>query len=323
MTTEEPITAPTRRGVLQTLDTFISSWRAGEAENMAHSFSASATLYSNAHGTLCGASEIAARLRSDFSPLHLPRLVTTNAYVAGDDARATLTAYLYGVFDGSGTAGAAVFGAVLLGELRRIDGQWCFADLRLQVTFAEGSFERLESWRLPATGGWQVGDETPTIVSETDSPWIRRVPILTGLTAEQYVADAFSRYAWAIDQGDIGLLMTAYTPEATGEFTPMGYRDGRRDIVGQQKAFRRHWPYMQHFGHPLDIAIDETGCRATMVVGRVIVQRDLDDHGDPVYGAHYRLELEKSDDQWQIAHFDYRPGWISAVQRRSDSVEEA
>lgn len=311
MTTEEPITAPTRDGVLQTLDALTSSWRAGAGRDVARLFSTDATLHSNAHGTLCGAREIAARLRSDFSPAHPPRLVTTNAYVAGDDAHATLTAYLYGVFDDSDTAGAAVFGAVLLGELRRTDERWRFDDLRLQVTFPEGSLERLDSWRLPAAGGWQVGDETPTIVSETDSPWIRRVPALTGLTPEQSVVDAFSRYAWAIDQGDIGLLMTAYTPDAAGEFTPMGHRDGRREIIGQQKAFRRHWPYMQHFGRPLDIIIDGTGCKATMIVGRVIVQRDLDDLGEPVYGAHYRLELEKSDEQWQISHFDYRPGWIS------------
>ncbi|WP_287162573.1 nuclear transport factor 2 family protein [Rhodococcus sp. (in: high G+C Gram-positive bacteria)] len=306
------MTTSIRNGVLKTLDMFTRAWRSDDLDKLADVFTLDAIFHSNPHGALSGASEIAARLRSDFSRANPPRLVSTNTYVAGNDAQATLTAYLYGVLADDETESAAVFGAVLLGELRHSDDRWVFDDLRLEVTFTEGNLAQVDSWDLPAAVGWQVGDETPVIVSEIDSPWIRNVPVLTDLTPEQRVADAFTRYAWAIDQGDISLLITAYSSDASGEFTPMGHRDGRRDIIGQQKAFRRHWPYMQHFGRPLAITIHEDGSRATMIVGRVIPQQDHNEYGRRIYGAHYRLELTLADNEWRIQHFDYRPGWITA-----------
>ena len=122
----------------------------------------------------------------------------------------------------------------------------------------------------------------------------------------------YSKYAWAIDQNDIALLSDSYTKDASGGFAPMGRITGRHAIIGQQKSFRRHWPWMQHFADILRIDIEEDGLHARMIVGRIIPEKPYDERGNTLYGAHYQLRARlENDHQWRICWFDYRPGWFS------------
>ncbi|MFJ4107766.1 nuclear transport factor 2 family protein [Oerskovia enterophila] len=302
------MTTNIRADVLSTLERFIAGWRSHDTTGIRAALTDDAVLRSSAHGEVLTAATIADTLATDFPAAAPTRIVSTNAYVAGNLARTTLTAYLYGVFAHESNRTEAVFGAVLLANLVPGPDGWVFTDLRLSVTQVEGTRRHFARWQLPDRSGWQVGDPTPIIVSEIDSPWACGVPALAGLSAEQRVVDAYTRYAWAIDQGDIALLVGAYAPDASGEFMPLGHREGRRDIIGQQKAFRRHWPHMQHFGLPLAVTLDDART-ASMVVGRVIPQRDVDASGAPLFGARYQLQLVLDDDEWRIRHFDYREGW--------------
>ncbi|MEC5319255.1 hypothetical protein VSX61_09920 [Brenneria populi subsp. brevivirga] len=89
----------------------------------------------------------------------------------------------------------------------------------------------------------------------------------------------------------------------------MGALQGRHEIIGQQKSFRRHWPWMQHFADALCLELESDGRHARTIVGRIIPERPVDETGRNLYGAHYQLRLEE-DGQWRICWFDYRPGWF-------------
>jgi hypothetical protein len=152
-----------------------------------------------------------------------------------------------------------------------------------------------------------------------DSPWARHpAPTLVG-TVEQRLVEAFCRYAWGIDQNDIAQLRDSFTHDIAGEFPPLGHLEGNADVIGQLKAFRQSWPWMQHFGRPLNIEIDDAQTSASMIVGRVIPQRATTPDGRNLYGAHYQLRLRKDDGVWRIEWLDYRPGWVAEASDREAS----
>lgn len=297
---------------LTVLNSFITGWSRGDEQQLKEAFHASATLRSSAHGEINGNDKIAELLGADHHAAKTFRLVTSNEYVAGTADHLVLTSYLFGRCEDEDGTLAALFGATLVGDLSRNESGWRFDDVRLSIPWTDGDATRLPGWNLPTEQGWQLGDTTPTIVSEEDSPWARGIPPLSTNTVAQHVADAYYRYAWAIDQGDIQLLRGSYTSDAHGEFPPMGHCEGRRDIIGQQKEFRRHWPWMQHFGRPLTIEVADNQCEARMIIGRVVPQRTHTEDGRNLYGAHYLLFLRIDQGQWRISYFDYRPGWIPA-----------
>ncbi|KQR74423.1 hypothetical protein ASF98_21900 [Arthrobacter sp. Leaf337] len=300
-----------RDDVLSALESFLAGWAGGDSKTLGHTFHASSSIHSSAHGEAVGAENIAALLAADRGMAMPLQLVSTNEYVAGNDSHTVLTAYLFGHVADPTARAPAVFGAVLVADLTRGEDGWRFRDLKLSIPWTDGDTSRFSDWNGLPGRGWKLGDPTPTIVSELDSPWARGVPPLSSTDAVQQVADAYARYAWAIDQGDFGLLSGCYTEDAFGEFPPMGHRDGRHEIIGQQKEFRRHWPWMQHFGRPLSIEVDEHETTAHMVIGRVIPQQPLTPDGQDLYGAHYKLDLRLEHGAWKISYFDYRPGWIT------------
>jgi len=300
-----------RDEVLSVLESFLAGWASGDEKSLGHAFHASASIHSSAHGDAVGAENIAALLAADHGMSMPLQLVSTNQYVAGNASHTVLTAYLFGHVTDPTASAPAVFGAVLVADLTRGEDGWRFSDLKLSIPWTDGDPSRFSRWKLLPGQGWKLGDPTPTIVSELDSPWARGVPPLASTDAVQQVADAYARYAWAIDQGDIHLLRGCYTEDAFGEFPPMGHRDGRHEIIGQQKEFRRNWPWMQHFGRPLSIEVGADETTANMIVGRIIPQSPHTRDGQDIYGAHYQLGLRREQGEWRISYFDYRPGWIT------------
>jgi hypothetical protein len=301
-----------RSDVLSALESFLTGWSQGDHKALGDAFHPSASISSSAHGDALGAENIASLLAADNGGAMPLQLVSTNRYVAGNDDHTTLTAYVFGHVTNPAAA-PAIFGAVLVGDLARGQGSWRFTNLKLSIPWTDGDTSRFARWKVLSGQGWTLGDPTPTIVSELDSPWARGIPPLPSLDPVQQVADVYTRYAWAIDQGDINLLRGCYTDDAFGEFPPMGHRDGRHEIIGQQKEFRRRWPWMQHFGRPLSIEVGEDEKTAHAVIGRVIPQKPLTTDGQDIYGAHYQLDLRLEHGKWRIAYFDYRPGWITTA----------
>jgi hypothetical protein len=128
---------------------------------------------------------------------------------------------------------------------------------------------------------------------------------------KEQIGEVYARYAWGLDMADFGLLKSCYADDAAGNFVPIGILEGIRSIVSHLKEFRRPWPWMQHFGVPLRIDVDEANGTATMIVGRVIPQRSEEVDGKPLFGAHYVMRLLRMDGQWKLAWSEYNPGWTT------------
>lgn len=72
------------------------------------------------------------------------------------------------------------------------------------------------------------------------------------------------------------------------------------------KAFRLPWPWMQHFGKPLKVCVHPDRKSAFLIIGRVIAEKTHDSVGRKIYGAHYRVGMEKdAHNQWSICWSEY------------------
>jgi len=305
-----------RTAILEALGNIMQAWCSGDWRLAEESIHEGTLLRSSAHGDARGSAAIASLLSADIRNGVTLTLHSANHYVGGHDRCAAMSAYLFGHLDRltSDHRARVTFGATLVGSLREISGVWRFDDLRLSVNWLDGDRSLASNWAIPdGDRGWKVGDPSPTIVSETDSPWVLLPrPTIVGTPYEQ-IAEVYSRYAWALDQADFTLLTTCFTNDAAGDFQPIGRLDGRHEIIGTLKEFRRPWPWMQHFGKPLQIDINEGGDLATMIVGRIIPQQTRTADGHELYGAHYRMKLRHEDTLWKLVWSEYRPGWMTAL----------
>lgn len=248
--------------------------------------------------------------------LHMVWIRTSNhSTVVGRAGKAASSAYVYGLL-GHGDK-RFLFGATVLLQfaLRHTDHHWLLASALISVNWCKGDPTLAERWRKPpGDNGWEPGDVAPTIVSELDSPWARIGDALPH-EPEQAMRELYSKYSFAIDQGDIALLSDCYTDVAAGSFTPLGPLRGRHAIVGQLKSFRRLWPWMKHFADVVRVEIDADGHHAQIIVARIIPERALDTQGNAVYGAHYQIcARRESDGEWRICWNDYRPGWFALAE---------
>ena len=299
------------RPVLAALqEDFFAAWSRGQWEALAPSLADDAVLISSQHGEGQGAADWQRLLAADAALLTWLR-TSNHATLVGKDGQAATSAYAIGLF--SRGAQQFLFGASVVLRMQQQGSRWLLAGARIQVNWCKGDAALAAHWRQPPSdAGWQLGDPTPAIVSELDSPWALIRDALPPADVQDAVRELYSQYSWAIDQGDIALLANSYSEDAAGGFTPMGALQGRHAIIGQQKSFRRHWLWMQHFADVLRLKLEADGRHAQMIVGRIVPERPTNEAGRAVYGAHYQLRLRLEDDgQWRICWFHYRPGWFT------------
>lgn len=295
-------------------DAFFKAWSQGKWEGLTASLSGDATLISNQHGEGSGLFNWQRMLAPDFPDLAWVR-TSNHAILVGDLGQAASSAYVMGRFNNGPRQ--LLFGAsvILKFQFHEAHDRWLLAHARININWCRGDLAVVPHWRLPpGDAGWQLGDPAPVIVSELDSPWALIGTALPSASREDAITELYSKYSWAIDQGDIALLSDCYTEDAAGGFTPIGPLQGRHAIVGQLKSFRRHWPWMQHFAEVVRLELEDDGKHARMIVARIIPERPVDASGTALYGAHYQIRVRQEDDgQWRICWSDYRPGWFTAV----------
>ncbi|MFJ2689154.1 nuclear transport factor 2 family protein [Pseudomonas sp. NPDC087336] len=309
------IEAEARSALTSVMDDFFAAWSDGEWQMLTPSLAKTAKLKSSQHGEGRGVAEWRSLLAADASALLWMR-TSNHAIVVGRNGQAVTSAYVYGLF-GRGEQ-RLLFGAsvVLRFQFDGTDGLWMMADARINVNWCKGDLPLAAHWRmLPGDAGWELGDAPPVIVSELDSPWALIGNALPQADVEVAVRELYSKYSWAIDQGDIALLSDCYTDDAAGGFAPIGPLQGRHAIVGQLKSFRRHWPWMQHFADVVRLELEPDGQHAQMIVARIIPERPADSQGRSLYGAHYQIRARREDDgRWRICWSDYRPGWFTTAE---------
>lgn len=269
-------------------------------------FASGARLVSAQHGTRSGADDIVDALRPDRFAHR-----ASNHYIGIDGDEAATSLYLFGLMQGRGDQ-LFLFGATLIVRVNRWDAGWQITELRMEAMWSKGNPRLVPHWlHVPDDRGWQPGDPSPLIVSELHAPW----HILPDATEPDRLEDAlpelYARYAFAVDQNDIGLLVSVYAEDISGGFAPLGNFEDRDTVIGQLKSFRHLAPFWQHFADVVAIEDEGDGIHARMIVGRIVPERSTDENGAPLYGAHYQLRVRRDETGWRICWSDYRPGWFT------------
>lgn len=295
------------------IEAFFLAWASNDWSAMATLIGSGTVLLSGQHGDAKGFEGIATALGTDTSPLPL-HIRTSNHYIGALGSKAMASAYAVG--RRAGLQVPFLFGATVVFECSKVGDVWSFTEIRVSVNWYRGSSRDVQHWKhVPDGAGWKLGDAPPTLVSELDSPWARLPHSELPLSAEQGLRELYSKYSFAIDQGDIALLADSFAINVRGGFAPMGQLKGRHAVIGQLKSFRRHWPWMQHFADVLLVEVDPGERRGRMIVARIIPERQDEPGIGPVYGAHYQIEAAlETDGKWRIQWTDYRPGWFAPTQ---------
>lgn len=300
-----------RHAITEIITQLATSWASGELSPLAHQLAPEATLISNQHGMVHGPAELIQALAADTQCGPFGHRLS-NLYIGVHECRAAASAYLFGLMQDRENR-ILLFGATLVTQFARMNQEWRASEVRLSVNWARGDKELVSHWlHTPSDVGWQPGDPAPVIVSELHAPWrvLPQAPVPERL--DEALSELYVRYAFAVDQNDIGLLVSAYTEDIEGGFTPLGNLEGRDNVIGLLKSFRHLAPFWQHFADVLRVEAEGDGRHARMIVGRLIPERSLDEQGRAIYGAHYQIRARReADGQWRICWSDYRPGWFT------------
>ncbi|WP_152385644.1 nuclear transport factor 2 family protein [Achromobacter sp. GbtcB20] len=301
--------AITRPALIAAVDAFIQAWQSVPARLSLLDLSEEVELVSSHRAAAQGRNAVTAWLAAERSSFEALEIAHSNPVLAATEDEGVVGAYFYG--QGSASQGRTLaFGGVLLLTVKNAANAARITRIQIQMNWTEGDLKQTPDWAMPVMRRlWEPGDTAPAIVSELDAPW-RHVPQsnLT-FTDVEAIANAWYRYAWALDQADYSLFDAVFTADATAELTPMGTLAGKHTLVGTLKAFRMPWPWMKHYGEP--ISIEHDGSAATMIMGRLIPGRTRTESGKRLFGAHYKIGARKTAGQgWQINEMRYVPGWV-------------
>lgn len=289
------------------LDEVIAAW-AGQRQWPL--FMADNVVYESHHqGTATGKAAVKQRFADNFPGGMTVKINTTNKVVRSQQDASTIAAYFYGETTDSRLQnnptlhfGGMIVVTILNGFIERV---------RVHLNWLKGQKNLVQHWHFPPERQWQPGDSVSPLISELDAPWHVHPQQPPLLSDEEAIAEVWFQYAWALDMADFGLFNSAFTHDATADLPPMGKLKGRRMLMATLKAFRMPWPWIQHYGVPLNIDIAEDRQSASLLLGRIIPEQDRTAEGEALYGAHYKIELKQEDGRWMISDMAYFPGWFT------------
>lgn len=305
----------TRPALLDLLVAFTETWAGTPSLPTTELFTDEVELIGSHRGNAQGREQVLKLLREDFSDLQVS-IAATNRIPRAKDDEGVVGAYIHGEArsrDNTVDSEPVAFGGVIVLTIALESDRPRIQGIRFQLNWLEGNARLLPQWQVPPMERlWKPGDAPSAIVSELDAPWHRMPNSELATSDEQDIAEAWFRYAWALDQADFTLFEKSFSEEVEAELTPMGNMKGRRTLMGTLKAFRMPWPWMKHYGEPIQIEIDDSGNDAVMILGRIMPGGTKTPEGKPLYGAHYRIEAVREDSVWRLSRMEYIPGWISA-----------
>ncbi|MFB9125761.1 nuclear transport factor 2 family protein [Paraburkholderia dipogonis] len=305
-----------RHHLLELLAAFCDTWAGRPSGPAADLFADIVQLSSSHRGNAQRRDEVLALLRSEFADFQSVKISSSNRVSRANGHERMVGAYVYGEAhkaSGATEKQSVSFGGLLILSFEKLADRFRICEVRFQLNWVRGDADVLASWKLPTMDrAWKPGDPPSVVVSELDAPW-HRVPISDlPISGEDAIAEAWYRYAWALDQADFALFGECFSEDVETELTPMGRMKGRRELVATLKAFRMPWPWMKHYGEPLQVDIHPDRKSATLVLGRIMPGQTQTPDGKLLYGAHYRIQaLQDEQGAWRISQMEYFPGWIS------------
>lgn len=236
----------TRQHFLEGLQAVRTLWSGQHVDRAEEMFADAVRLSASHRGETAGRARVIDALRTDFAGLELDYLGFNNRVARAEDRAGLVSAYFHGRTRNPAAPDQQVmFGGLVIVSFDIEGVRSHISGIKTQLTWTEGASALLGGWCLPpAKRHWQPGDLPAVIVSELDSAWNRFSRSDLVLTDEEAIAEAWYRYAWALDQADFALFEGAFSEDIEAELTPMGHMRGRCLLMGTLKAFRMPWPFM-------------------------------------------------------------------------------
>ncbi|OTG88744.1 nuclear transport factor 2 family protein [Acinetobacter sp. ANC 3832] len=284
---------------------FIQLWQGNTTDLVETFLSQDIQLSSSHRGNQRSISQVIDHLKNDFDSNASNNIHISNVVEKSTTEKTQISAYFYGETTLKNTV---FFGGMMIVTLN----QHLIDDIKIQMNWVDGDKSLISHWSLPLERLWKPKDpKSSAIMSELDAIWHSSENELSPNSHEERIAEAWYRYAWALDLADTSLYMDAFTDDAIVQLPPMGTLTGKREIISTLKAFRMPWPSIQHYGEPLQIDINLEKKTADLMLGRIIPQQAQDTEGQSIYAAHYKIELHLTQtNQWKIHRMNYLPGWI-------------
>lgn len=190
----------------QMIEQLCASWTSGDLTSLATMLATDATLIGNQHGAFTGAEAIASALALDTKGGSFGAR-TSNLYIGVKDDAAAASIYLFGLMQGDDRS-LLLLGATLVMRFTRSCDRWLFTEIRLAINWTQGDTTLAPHWPAPpSVRGWQPGDAPPVIVSELHAPWVILPDAAMPERLEDALPELYFRYAFAVDQNDVGLLL--------------------------------------------------------------------------------------------------------------------
>lgn len=299
-----------RQAVKQLAHRFLSTWMSQDESLEAVGLTPACQFHSSHHGAATGYQDIQERLAQDTQTSDMIGQMS-NLYVAVDGNRAAFSFYMYGLVEQNPRA--FMFGSAVVATLSYQESRWRLEEIRLVVNWSKGDSSLMPHWQnVPTQYGWQMGFAAPAVVSELHSPWAKLPNVQPPEDLHEAISELYYRYAFSVDQNDMGLLDRSYTEDISGGFAPVGNLSGKDEVIGTLKNFRHLAAFWQHFAEVVRLEEEGDGRHVKVIIGRIIPERPVDERGNKLFGAHYQLRARKmSDGQWKFCWTDYRPGWFT------------
>jgi ketosteroid isomerase-like protein len=303
-----------RREISEVFSQFAKAYESGDLSSIKHLLLKDAKAGLSNHGSFEGRDAIIEGLYSSVIA-DIARHYLTNEYIAVAAGTGQQSVYFTGIFadDLGDRLNSSWFSGHYANTYQHTDEGWKIATIRFELDWKIGNHPRIRDWEEPRnTLGWDPDVKLPTVISRLDAPWhVISHPEETG-SDEVQIADVFTRYTWAVDQWDIGLLSDIVTDDIATNLVPFGDVIGRREFMTTLQTFRTGRANLHHVVG--DYQIEVTGDKATMQVYRLVpynVSKEMLDRN--IFGATYNCSLRREKGVWKLERLTYTEGQLFEI----------
>ncbi|WP_087975000.1 nuclear transport factor 2 family protein [Oceanobacillus rekensis] len=304
-----------RKEISEVFSQFAKAYETGELTSIKHLFLKDAKASLSNHGNFEGREAIIEGLSSSLVPVDVARHYVTNEYIAVATGVGQQSAYLTGILadDLGERLDPSWYSGHYTNTYEHTDEGWKIAAIRFELDWKIGNHSRIRQWEEPIDKlGWNPNVKLPHIISGLDAPWHVIPHSEEKDSNEVQILDVFTRYTWAVDQWDIGLLGDILTDDIATNVVPFGEVTGRREFMTTLQTFRTGRVNLHHVIG--DYRIEINGDKAKLQVYRLVpynVSKELLDKN--IYGATYNCSLRREEGVWKLERFDYTEGELFEV----------
>jgi ketosteroid isomerase-like protein len=304
-----------RKEISEVFSQFAKSYESGDLSSIKNLFLKDAKASFSNHGNFEGRDAIIEGLSSSSILIDVARHYITNEYISVAAGMGQQSAYLTGILadDLGERLDPSWYSGHYANTYEHTDEGWKIANIRFELDWKIGSHPRIREWDEPRESlGWNPNVKLPHIISGLDAPWHVIPHSEEADSDEVQILDVFTRYTWAVDQWDVGLLSNILTDDIATNVVPFGEVTGRREFITTLQVFRTGRVNLHHVIG--DYRIEVNGDKATLQVYRLVpynVSKEMLDKN--IYGATYNCSLRREEGVWKLENITYTEGELFEI----------